>query len=166
MTVHENLAPACRSRHLVRWWDGVRNRSRAFTHERDAIAFAASVEDRERPADPLPPGPRRAPSPPKTGRGNRYAGQRAEQMVYAIVDDRADAVKIGVAVDPSTRLRDLQAGNASRLRLVAVTPGGRPLERALHKRLAAHRLREDGEWFALHPEVFAEVERFSVPEAA
>ena len=140
--------------------------SSAHTHKQhEAIAVRAAARRRAAVArrKEAVPRPLAVVAPPKEkGRGNRYLGQK----VYAIVDDRASAVKIGIAANPDERLRDLQVGCAGRLRIVAVAAGGRPLERALHERLAAHRLRENGEWFEMCPEVLAEIERLSVPEAA
>lgn len=58
-------------------------------------------------------------------------------------------IKIGHSVQPYGRLNSLQTGNASVLEMLAITPGGRAVERGLHQLFAKDRVRPDGEWF--HP---------------
>ena len=65
------------------------------------------------------------------------------QRVYFISD--GELVKIGVSVDPFSRLAELQVANGRPLVLLGDIPGGTKIERALHKRFA--RLRRGGEWF-------------------
>lgn len=62
-------------------------------------------------------------------------------------------IKVGSAKDTSTRLRELQVGNPFPLSLLGAVRGGRPLELAIHQRLAPHRQR--GEWFRAEPPVRA-----------
>ena len=81
-------------------------------------------------------------------------------FVYAIVAE--SAVKIGIARNPFTRIRELQTGNPLDLRLVAIEDAGedaRYLEHYVHHALRAHRMR--GEWFRLDDTVRTCVERFS-----
>ena len=66
-------------------------------------------------------------------------------------------VKIGYSRDIGRRFRVLQTGYPVRLFLVAVVPGGSEVERQYHRRFAAHHLR--GEWFALHSDIMAEIDR-------
>lgn len=66
-------------------------------------------------------------------------------MVYVLRDDANGRVKIGTALNPLARLRNLQTGSSTRLRLVAIMPGGRAGERALHDIWPERRL--SGEWF-------------------
>jgi hypothetical protein len=54
-------------------------------------------------------------------------------------------IKIGMAVDVEARFRSLQASNPHPLEMVAIIPGGRAVERALHVQFAAYRHRD--EWF-------------------
>lgn len=67
--------------------------------------------------------------------------------VYAIQNDDTKHIKIGhTNGDPLVRLRGLQTGNASVLRLLGVVWGASLQdERDLHDRFAAMRIR--GEWF-------------------
>lgn len=67
------------------------------------------------------------------------------RKVYLISNGRH--VKIGVSVDPLTRMEILQIGSSDPLSLVHCWPGGYEEEAALHKRFQAKRVR--GEWFAL-----------------
>lgn len=84
--------------------------------------------------------------------------------VYLITESYSDrlkgfcAVKIGLAVDPNRRIRELQTGNARRLELL-MTIGpmsekqAADTERKLHKRFERYRL--VGEWFT--PKAFREL---------
>jgi hypothetical protein len=65
--------------------------------------------------------------------------------VYFIQAKSGGPIKIGTAENVFRRLRGLQQGNASRLRIVATMPGDRGLEQELHQRFRAFRMH--GEWF-------------------
>ena len=65
-------------------------------------------------------------------------------FVYFVSD--GEAIKIGKANDPKRRLGGIQTGTARPLSLLGVVPGGRRMERRIHREFQAHRLR--GEWFA------------------
>ena len=72
------------------------------------------------------------------------------QDLYAISAGER-MVKIGIAHDVSQRMHTLQHMNPLPLHLVAVVKGGgRALEKQLHRKFAAERIR--GEWFALSEE--------------
>lgn len=73
--------------------------------------------------------------------------------VYFIQSERGGPIKIGRAINPEQRLKQCQTGSPERLVLLAVISGGRDLERSLHARFAASRLR--GEWFKPTPELIA-----------
>lgn len=60
-----------------------------------------------------------------------------------------DKIKIGKAVDPRQRMRELQTGNGETLILLATEPGGLDVERARHRQF--RRLRVRGEWFRAEP---------------
>jgi hypothetical protein len=73
-------------------------------------------------------------------------------FVYFI---RADdgLVKIGIAKDPASRLRNMQTGSAAVLRIIAVHACDSPaaVEAGLHRQFA--HLRQHGEWFSPTPEL-------------
>lgn len=66
-------------------------------------------------------------------------------MVYVVRDDAMGRIKIGTSLNPLQRLRDLQTGSSTPLRLLALFPGGRYAEQQFHKLHPDRRL--DGEWF-------------------
>lgn len=65
--------------------------------------------------------------------------------VYFIADGAL--VKIGTSMNPYKRLKQLQTGASTKLRMVAVVPGGVARERRFHERFKGRRVR--GEWFQL-----------------
>lgn len=62
------------------------------------------------------------------------------------------AVKIGKAVDPRARLRELQTAHPDSLTLIAAVPAHAALERAIHEKFK--HLRMEGEWFRLETDLF------------
>ncbi|RZU37610.1 T5orf172 domain-containing protein [Streptomyces sp. BK022] len=69
-----------------------------------------------------------------------------ERWVYAIsTDETPDSIKIGVAKDIAQRMKSLQMGSATALKLRWSSRGGFPLERYLHERFDD--MRTHGEWF-------------------
>lgn len=70
---------------------------------------------------------------------------RVSDKTYVIVSE--PFVKIGIAHDVEARFRALMATNPHPMKCVKVLLGGRPVERALHQRFAAHRHRD--EWFRI-----------------
>lgn len=75
------------------------------------------------------------------------ASRYAVEVIYFISADKSDyPVKIGfTAVDPWSRLSDLQIGNPSKLIVLATMPGDKKFERTLHARFYGdHQM---GEWF-------------------
>lgn len=71
--------------------------------------------------------------------------QGRNEQVYVIRDRKTRHVKIGISVDPRKRLSSLRTGSPTGMDLLWTSPGGRMLERYLHERFSAHRIR--GEWF-------------------
>jgi len=71
---------------------------------------------------------------------------------YFIQVDFDGPIKIGTAADPQERLQTLQTANPHELHLVLTVWAPADLERDLHARLSAHRIR--GEWFRPHAEVW------------
>jgi hypothetical protein len=62
-------------------------------------------------------------------------------------------VKIGIATDVLSRLRNLQSGHATELKLMGVVDGGRAKEKELHDKFRKYRIRPKGEWYELSPEI-------------
>lgn len=69
----------------------------------------------------------------------------SETWVYAITDQRGQAVKIGITRDLKTRLRTLQTGYPYRLAVVWSVTAPAALEEHLHHTFRKRRLM--GEWF-------------------
>jgi hypothetical protein len=79
-----------------------------------------------------------------------------KETIYAIREGSKGPIKIGIAVDPSKRLGNLQHGNPRTLKVIATRQGTTRDEATIHQRLKEHRL--VGEWFRNHPDVVAEIE--------
>lgn len=81
---------------------------------------------------------------------NEY--RKVPGFVYVIQWGKEGPVKIGQAVDPNSRLRDLQTANWNRLFLAAAVPiigDLTPVEKLAHRLAVEHML--IGEWFDLDP---------------
>lgn len=83
------------------------------------------------------------------------ANGRARKVYFIAAED--GPIKIGKALDPVARLRTLQTSHPVPLSILAICGGGDDREREYHMRFEAHRLQ--GEWFARHPDILAEIER-------
>lgn len=68
-------------------------------------------------------------------------------MVYFIASEASGNIKIGSSTQPKSRLDALQTAADSPLRLLGTTPGGRRLERSLHRQFSHLRIRANSEWF-------------------
>ncbi len=66
-------------------------------------------------------------------------------FVYFIQAGDAGLIKIGWALEPEQRRKELQTGSADRLRLIGAFEGDRLVEQGIHRRLK--HLRSHGEWF-------------------
>lgn len=71
------------------------------------------------------------------------------QVTYVIEAASGGPLKVGIALHPEQRLRELQTGSPVPLALVGVFPAGRAVESLLHETFKEHRLH--GEWYA--PEI-------------
>lgn len=80
-----------------------------------------------------------------TGNRPRKGQNVARRVVYFIQAGQHGPIKIGVASNVRKRLAALQTGHHTSLRIIGTVPGDAALERELHQRFAAHRIR--GEWF-------------------
>lgn len=72
---------------------------------------------------------------------------REHGWVYFMQSQGGDeAVKIGWSMNPNRRLAEVGQGHPYGLAIVALLPGGRAVEFALHRRFKEYRL--GGEWFS------------------
>lgn len=131
MSVH-----ADRDRWKVRWRSSGQNKAKTFDSEAAARRFEEKVRRRK-----------------QNGHAAKLLhledlGDKDEQ-VYVI--SGGGKVKIGASVLPLDRLANLQTGSPMPLSLVwrIACPNARKLERALHRRYAAHH--SHGEWFEAGP---------------
>lgn len=78
-------------------------------------------------------------------------------MIYFLLDEGENAVKIGHAVSPQARIDALQCGNPRELKLLGLIDGDQKAERRLHQRFARLRRKRyrngDCEWFNYTPEL-------------
>lgn len=81
--------------------------------------------------------------------------------VYFITCRKTGMVKIGCAYDPFRRLKTLQMGSPTKLKIEALLKGSHKREKQLHKLLAKHRVH--GEWFKLSPEIEAIIKEVAKP---
>jgi len=111
----------------------------------------------------LPPSPT-VPVPAEVTRAmarriDKRAQERPQELVYFIVDDAQQVVKIGYSTTPEKRLQALQTSNPNPLRIAAVTVGGWEAEQRLHTYYAPWR--RAGEWFELTPELQAHIDELA-----
>lgn len=76
---------------------------------------------------------------------NEHAHEPERQQTYAIEAGTGE-IKLGIALHPERRLRELSTGSPVELRLLGSIPAGRTVERLLHETFKEHRIR--GEWYA------------------
>lgn len=86
------------------------------------------------------------------------AGQDVSVAFVYLVHD-GHYTKIGFSRDPCRRLQELQTGSARKLSVLSQTRGSVKKEKALHTLLSSYRVRDDGEWFNLPPEVLEVVKQ-------
>jgi hypothetical protein len=68
-----------------------------------------------------------------------------KDYLYFIQSDRTGMIKIGRSKDPNKRLKQLQTGNANKLKLISSFKGMGWREKLIHEKL--NRWSEEGEWF-------------------
>jgi excisionase family DNA binding protein len=85
------------------------------------------------------------------------------QLVYFIGGDTGP-VKIGKAMSPEGRLRDLQCGYPYELKILALTDGSTGVEQGYHRQFASCRL--NGEWFERTAEIETEIARLNLAAEA
>ena len=79
--------------------------------------------------------------------------------VYFILDEKSNAVKIGKANNIQERFSDLQTGNPNTLEVIYfiecdTVERSEQLEKKLHKKFDALRIRTNGEWFRYDESTF------------
>ena len=74
-----------------------------------------------------------------------------QALVYFILNESANLVKIGYSNNPKHRLATLQVGSAHKLRIVLVLKGTPKDEQGLHKQFKQYR--QGGEWFTYSDEI-------------
>lgn len=77
--------------------------------------------------------------------GVRMSEAIAEVGAIYLIGDGSKMVKLGWATDPERRLKQLQTGHPSTLKLLAFYPARRATEASLHQLFSDLRVR--GEWF-------------------
>lgn len=83
-------------------------------------------------------------------------------MIYVIQAGTNGPIKIGYAIDPKRRIRQLQTASSEALSLIKVFPGDKIVENRIHTDLRQFRKR--GEWFDVSDDVFAYLRRFDLVE--
>lgn len=68
-----------------------------------------------------------------------------DALCYVIQAGNGGPIKIGVAISPTARLKDLQVANPVPLTILKTYPGGYETEATLHTLASSHAIR--GEWF-------------------
>lgn len=81
--------------------------------------------------------------------GKQKPFRQKRSYVYFIRN--GNTVKIGHSRAPHKRMADMRTSNHAKLEMLAITDGGMPREKLLHKRFAKFRI--SGEWFNLVPEI-------------
>lgn len=77
-------------------------------------------------------------------------------VIYFVRSPAMNAIKIGVAGDPLSRIRDLQVGCPDAYELLGTIEGGRLKEQELHRQFA--HLRILGEWFRAEKELLGAID--------
>lgn len=83
-------------------------------------------------------------------------------MVYFIRQKGGGPIKIGHAIYPLLRLKQIQACSPVEVELIAAMHGSAKLERELHLRFSSSRLH--GEWFDDSEELLSYTEEVGLPE--
>lgn len=89
-------------------------------------------------------------------------GSSDAKYTYFMRDGVSGLIKIGMSADPNERRMALAASGARSMEILLVLRDGN-LEGCYHQHFAD--LRVEGEWFLPHPDIFAEIDRCSRPNA-
>ena len=83
-----------------------------------------------------------------------FESWRDQQKVYFMKS--GDLVKIGISIEPTSRLNQLRTGNPN-IELIGTMWGGEIVEELLHNKFQAYWVR--GEWFQLNEEIISYIQR-------
>lgn len=86
-------------------------------------------------------------------RSRSHRGRRC--WVYFVLAPEQSLVKIGISVNPNSRINDFESKWPIELVLLGSISGGRALEKKLHRELEAHA--KGNEWFEYNDEVKAAI---------
>lgn len=121
--------------------------ARAAEDVRQVVFYGCQADPRHRHIrDEAPTQPQYLP-PQSTPAHRATIKPQRQTHVYVIKSSNSKLVKIGHAVKPEQRARELQTGSPGKLTVAWSLPGHERLERELHRRFADYR--KNGEWFDL-----------------
>ena len=89
-------------------------------------------------------------------RAERRRDSSAPSLVYFALCAKENAVKIGVSINPQSRISELNTASPNPITLIGTCSGGVTLERRLHKRF--HEWHINREWFSYSPQVIEFIE--------
>jgi hypothetical protein len=90
-----------------------------------------------------------------------FRGSSDAKYTYFMRDRISGLIKIGMSGDPESRRAQLSSSGAQDMEILLTLRDG-ALEGCYHRHFAD--LRVEGEWFAPHADIFAEIERCSAPK--
>lgn len=70
--------------------------------------------------------------------------------LYIVQSDITGDIKIGRSKNPRKRLKQLQTGSPTKLKLLVEIPNAGYYEKILHKKLEKYKIRKRGEWFSFN----------------
>jgi len=93
---------------------------------------------------------------------NPFRQSKTGKYIYIIQAKNGGPIKIGIAIHPKMRLKELQIGNPNELQIIKLIEGGIKEERELHRKFKKYQL--TNEWFKeevldLEPEIKPEFVR-------
>ena len=77
--------------------------------------------------------------------------------IYFVECGTSGRIKIGWALNPEARIKNLQTGSSTDLKILAAEPGTVKQEKLLHHRFSDHLWR--GEWFRPHSRLLAYIDK-------
>lgn len=130
--------------------------------ENDLVMFGTCFVKVTRPGDigvRLDPAKVKVLEPAKPKRKDRPEPSPEKSQTYVYFVSDGSSIKIGISVDPESRVASLQTSHPSRLVLLGTQKGDHQLERHLHARFCAYR--QLGEWFQDTPAIREHIANFA-----